>query len=758
MCRPALLAALCLVSGSHAAPRDLVADGRSAYVIRLCEGATPAERHAADELRRYLGKIAGVELPVQEGGALPDLALVVGRDAESDKLAPGADWANLGGEGFFLRTAGTRLLLAGGRPRGTLYAVYSFLDEELGCRWLAPDCEIVPRRPGLALPVVDRAYKPRLEYRETFSHSAYDGDWAARNFSNGHAANLLERHGGKTVYAGFVHTFYPLLPPEKHFAEHPEWYSEIGGKRTVERAQLCLTNPEVVEAMAGAVREWLRKHPEATLVSVSQNDWHGACQCPDCRAVDAEEGGPSGAMIRFVNGVAERIEKEFPAVAVDTLAYQYTRHPPRLARPRPNVVVRLCSIECCFSHPLEKCPENAAFVSDLVGWSKICDRLYVWDYVTNFSHYLLPHPNLDVLEPNLRFFASHGVKGVFEQGEYQTPGGEMLELRSYVVARLLRDPGHGAQRAADEFLDGYFGPSAEPVRRYLRLLHDKVAKENLHMRCYEQPGAPLFTPETMAEADRLFEEAERLAGADATFLRRVRVARLPVQYVMLERGRAWSRAAARAGKPVGPFGPGWSDRALADRFLAVAEAAGVTRSSEGREFDLYRARLEGLIDRKPPSPPPGLENVAPARLVDVQDDEFSLFREGELCGIRAEPTASDGGCAWLSGATSEWALQFPVPPRLLTDGKRYTLHAVVRVKKGADTGDAFGWGLYDTESKKSLVEARLPARAAAPDWTRYELGPFEAGGKPYVWFAGCRNGAAVPEILVDRVCFVEAEE
>ena len=147
------------------------------------------------------------------------------------------------------------------------------------------------------------------------------------------------------------------------------------------------------------MKEWLRESPDAKIISVTQNDCAGACQCPNCKAIDDAEGSPAGSMLTFVNYIAEKIEPEFPDVAVDTFAYQYTRHPPKTIHPRPNVIVRLCSIECNFREPLDD-PSNAAFLRDLTTWSKICHRLYVWDYVTDFANYVLPHPNWFVLGPN----------------------------------------------------------------------------------------------------------------------------------------------------------------------------------------------------------------------------------------------------------------------------------------------------------------------------------------------------------------------
>ena len=167
------------------------------------------------------------------------------------------------------------------------------------------------------------------------------------------AAAVPPEKGGHISYKGFVHTFNQLVPPETHFAAHPEWFSLIKGKRTSDRAQLCLTNPSLRDFMVERVKQWLRESPETGIISVSQNDWAGACECRDCKTLDDAEGTPAATMLAFANYVGEKIEPEFPQVAVDTLAYQYTRKPPKTLKPRANVIVRLCSIECNFREPHE---------------------------------------------------------------------------------------------------------------------------------------------------------------------------------------------------------------------------------------------------------------------------------------------------------------------------------------------------------------------------------------------------------------------
>ncbi|MFO0925896.1 MAG: DUF4838 domain-containing protein [Gemmataceae bacterium] len=146
---------------------------------------------------------------------------------------------------------------------GTLYAVYRFLHDQ-GVRWWTPWATDVPRRPELRVGDLNVTSKPAFEVRDPFWFAAFDGDWSARHLCNGHNARLTERHGGRVRYKGFVHTFYPLVPPEKHFATHPEWFSLIGGRRKVEGGQLCTTNPELRRHSPSACGSGSRSRPTPT--------------------------------------------------------------------------------------------------------------------------------------------------------------------------------------------------------------------------------------------------------------------------------------------------------------------------------------------------------------------------------------------------------------------------------------------------------------------------------------------------------------
>jgi hypothetical protein len=415
-------------------PLELAAEGRTNHVILIRADATPPERHAAKELAAFLQQISGATFPIEnatEQSKTLGPVMLVGPGAASSIISPN-EVAGLGQEGYILRSKGGTLAIAGGRPRGTLYGVYSFLEDYLDCRWFTPHDSGIPKKAKIALGPLNKTFIPRLEYRAIDYPDSRDADWAARNKINGTHALLDSRRGGKISYGPFVHTFNAILNPNDHFRRHPEYFSEVKGKRLPGRTQLCLSNPDVLRIAIDTVRRWMREQPEATIFSVSQNDWFNYCTCKECSRISAEEGAQSGLYLRFVNAIADAVREEFPDKAIDTLAYQFTRTSPSKTKPRPNVIIRLCDIECCFSHPLNSPPNvdraNAEFTRDLTRWSQISDRLYIWDYVINFKHSIVPFPNLYTLKPNINLFVDHSVKGLYEEADYFSKGGEFAEL------------------------------------------------------------------------------------------------------------------------------------------------------------------------------------------------------------------------------------------------------------------------------------------------------------------------------------------
>ena len=575
-----------------------IADGGVSRAVVVVDDAAPVyEKHAAAELTNFLHQVTGATFVLTNTSASATNRLLVGPTAA--RLAdPGFTTNGLGPDGIVIRTVTNDLILAGGRPRGTLYAVFTFLEDDVGCRWWTSTESTIPSRPTLAAAETDRTYVPVFEYRDVYWKDALgdpNGDWGVRNKCNGTGYALDATRGGKRSYCSGlgVHTFYTLIPPASYSGPHPEWFTWNGTSRVWAdyRDQLCLSNEAMRKQLVTNLLARLAADPDASLASVSQNDCfygYGYCQCSNCAAIDAAEGAQSGSILRFVNKVADDIRDAYPNVTLSTLAYQYSQAPPALEVPRSNVTVRLCSMSCSFATPLDDPgnDRNSAFHNDLNGWAALAPHsehgLYIWDYTANFRHYFVPHPNLRVLAPNVKFFAEHEVKGVFEQGAYTTYGTEMAALRAWMLAKLLWNPDVNGTNLIAEFTDGYFGPAGEPIRRYIDVIHDSVEAQgsnyrlNPHKWWYDARDEYLSW-EVVRDGWAHLRAAQQAVRDDPVLLRRVEVAQLPVLYMVMKCWDTW-RTAAAANGDTWPFSGAIEN--VYDHFMEVAAANNIQTLSE----------------------------------------------------------------------------------------------------------------------------------------------------------------------------------
>ncbi|MBI4471982.1 MAG: DUF4838 domain-containing protein, partial [Acidobacteria bacterium] len=245
---------------TSAASLVLARNGRAETCIVLGAEAVSAERTAAAELAAYLGKVTGGTFNVVAETEAPThgMRLYVGPTKAARRQGVRAE--ALGPEEWVIRTTDDGLVLTGGRPRGTLYAVYRFLEDMVGVHWWNPWEETVPKLPALAVPRVNRRGKPTFLYRDVHGIGAFGdgGRFAARNRLNQQGADLASpselispEYGGDVPYGlpYHVHTSYMYVPPEEYFEKHPEWFSLINGERSAKRAQLCLTNQQLREHM-----------------------------------------------------------------------------------------------------------------------------------------------------------------------------------------------------------------------------------------------------------------------------------------------------------------------------------------------------------------------------------------------------------------------------------------------------------------------------------------------------------------------------
>jgi len=805
-----LLATILVVPGVMAGMLDLAVRGCAPeYAIVRAAEASPSVKYAAEELRDFTERMTGVRLPiVTDEGPLPPKAIVLGCTSSQRARRPlsqcnGQDARCPSGEDSFRIVARPpHLYVEGSDVRGVLNGVYELLERYGGCRWYASWHTVVPARDAFSVPDnLDDAQTPAFLCRDVHWWDYFKGDFAARNRVNGSSNKLKERHGGNTWRfgggLGNCHTFERLLPPEKYFDEHPEYFSMVKGVRLKERTQLCLTNPDVLRLVTSNVLARIRKDPGAKFYGVSQNDWHNWCECPACKAVDEEEGSHAGTVVRFVNAIAEAVEKEFPDKIIETLAYQYTRHVPAKTKLRHNVIPCLCSIECDFSRPLatSPCPDNVSFLKDIEDWNRQTDCLYVWDYVTDFRCYPHPFPNVYVLQENVKFFRDHGVKMLFEQGACQGRHAGFAELKGWLLAKWMWNPDLPVEPLLDDFFNGYYGKAAPIVRAVFDEAHRREAAyvgtdPSRTLKIYEDVVGKLcrevldddfvaWAQEQMKKAEEVAreEDAAKMAAVPVnaakmaaphmesrrpggSFAYNVRMTAFSFDYIRLERlrrvaldftGGTRSCASGRAGAR-----PSREDemQTLAQSLLARMDEAKDIRLSSGNVKDRHTATVRAwkavAQERDPPAKSPVAQErdppdhavggtrscaSAPPPFGTIPDSDLTILKQGEWADCRDDSAARDGRAIRISNVHYGWCVTFNMGSVTFRPGRTYTLKARVRVeKKPGASGKAFWAGVYSNDLRKGCGQITVKTDAVTSDgYVWYTVATWTPGRDEYFW-------------------------
>jgi len=568
--------------------------------IVIDDAVIPSETYAAHEFQHHVQQATGVRLPIKTKITHSNQHIFISTGKLMRESSAGFSIDHFGPEDLRIIIRQNNIAIAGGRPRGTLYGVYTFLEDYLGIRFLTADHTHVPSigKQQVVGPV-DRFYHPPLEMRKNDSYDVTTNP----AFSVRHRINTETddpQFGGRTLMRLINHSFYKMIPWSKYGKEHPEYFALINGERKGNDKrdgwgnELCLTNPDVLRIITHNVLDQLEKNPHLGNISVSQNDYskyHLYCRCPKCSAINEREGTPMGSLLTFVNAVADAVAEKYPHVKVGTLSYQYSRKPPKTIKPRPNVQIQLCSIQCCVLHPINdpECEKNVAFCRDLDNWKKICDNIYIWNYNANFSHYQIPCPNLRVIEPNIRYFVDNHAKGVFMEAARNTPAAELADLRNYIINSLLWDPTRNGEQLKNEFLELHYGPAANLIHRYIEMLHDRAEAGGKHPNTGGRASRfGLNSDDAQAGLD-IFAEAIALAGDNEVIRARLeklsicayRVAIEPVWYI--HKVENLDPDLAKRMKP------------LVKRFFELCDKYGVTHSTPHEMLDVPRKRIETIL-------------------------------------------------------------------------------------------------------------------------------------------------------------------
>ena len=493
---------------------QIVKNGISNYEIVFLGEATESQYKSAELLKTYIDKISGANILIVDESS---------QNIDKQKIYVGNILReSLKKDELSIKTNEKNLIISGGSDEAIQNAVLVFLEEFLGCKWYSPTVEEIPSISTIEIDSsIEYNHKPDISTRTVHSRLFYKNP------------DFAEKHKVTNIAFPYyvpnarVHTFHKFIPEELFFKDHPEYFALRGNKRTP--TQLCLTNQKVLEIVKDSVASLFQQFTEASVISVSQDDNQQYCECDNCSAIDKEEDSHAGTMIHFVNKIA----KSFPDKTISTLAYQHTRKPPKI-KPDKNVLITLCSIECDRSAPIqEKCKD---FADDLIGWGKLTNNIRIWDYTTQFTNFLAPFPNLSTIQPNIQFFRDQHTKWVFEQ--HSNNPSELFELRSYIMAKLLWNPDQNFNDLLIEFTDGYYKEAGIFVRKYVELIQQKILEDqDFFLFLYGDPSQAFdsyLNAELLEQYDLFFNDAEKEVSYNPEIVDRVKVARLSVDYAILE--------------------------------------------------------------------------------------------------------------------------------------------------------------------------------------------------------------------------------
>jgi len=501
--------------------------------VLIRSDAPPREKQAAEALARYLSQMSGVEFKViaaeQE---IPERAILVG---EVDAQPPDG----VSDEGFVIRAEGGRLRICGGTPHATTFAVFSLLEEQLGCRWWSWNEEDVPTAETIEVLAQNTHIEPAFR-----RHNVYNRE--AQNRRNDFSYKL--RTISLTNFTG-GHNLCPLLKP--YAEKNPDFLPmDKEGVRKFNNLHMNYTADGIDAALAEALKQHVVKRKgdvRNVIYFAGMGDWYGGMDMsPESKRIyDAEtwtdpdgrkKPGYSATLLRMINGTAEILEEEHSGIQVGTFAYMSLEAPPAKTRPRDNVAIRMPRLRHDTVRSVLESEKNQSFRRNLDRWLQLAPhRVYIWEYGANFQNFLRPFPCLRSIAENIKYYHQAGVAGISIQGNYVATGGDLAVLKNYVWAKLLWDPTREIDELVAEFCTGYYGPAADEMAAYVNLMEQSVRGQPPISADEFDTRLAWMTPELVERARALFQQAlAKTKGDDSDpYFRRVKEAEVGLEAWLL---------------------------------------------------------------------------------------------------------------------------------------------------------------------------------------------------------------------------------
>jgi len=522
----------------------LVREDQPMGTIVVPRDASATVRFAAEELVSYLEQISGAKLTVTaEGQAATDVLIHVGPTAAVREAAPPGLAKQI--EGVFVQTSPNRVLICGGSDRGTLFAVYRFLEDGLGCRWMAPDQEFVPQRKTVSIDEMALASTPVFQMRTFGGRRDHLRAWGMKLGMNGfYTADAVDLHG-RGYYlpaaAPGCHVYYKIIPAEKYFDAHPDWFPLQQGQRkpgALHGAQLCVTAAGLADEFARRVIEIFDEDPNLGTMSISPNDGRGWCACEQCADLDKRlcgarmtKQGLAGErpfvgdrVFWFANQVAERVTRKHPDKLLLVLSYINYAEPPDTIVPAKNVVPWLCHYAPAdYSRAIDDptSEPNAQFNELLVRWAKQAPHLLFYSYVSKSMWWRLPRPVTRTFAADLKYLHSLGIRRYYCQSALNDwPEAGPLY---YVICKLLWDPSRDPDEIAADWIAHMFGPAAEHMTAFYAAVEASVKGSGQSFSDNPPRHVPgLYSQECLDRAQKHMAAALKAATGNEVVLARLK--------------------------------------------------------------------------------------------------------------------------------------------------------------------------------------------------------------------------------------------
>ena len=580
----------CCYADENTKMASVPAAGGDIVQIVIADPCDPVQKSCAADVQRIFSTVTGntvvINTTQSEGRCLFIGCTPKGIDV-SAKLA------KLGEDGIYLNISPKAVICTGRTPQGVYNAVQELLYQ-IGYRniWPGSYGECMPESNKIDLSKdMDIAHDPSFLLRGGHSvqvearpgqkpihiNTEHWVDWAARNHINRYKASYPDTWDYGTVRGGgwrevTGHTSQAIFLPSEEFGKSrpEEWYALFNGKRVARHpitgtaAEPCVSNPDFIAFVTKTICDYFTKFPDAKRYMICAADepsyW---CTCERCRAWDPNQFewnwtpyGPHEELqprhwhmadrwLRFVNIVADRIDKKFPGKLIGMYSYSGTGYAPVEVVPAKNVTVEVCIPDLCRKHSLldNNCPQNVECLQRFQSWQKLSSKIAIYSYL-EYEQWEIPVAFFHTASDLYRSLSNLGVAYISDEID-STPHASPVYLGLW--GRLLWDVNSNPDTYVSDFCKIAYGQAGPEMEQFWRYQESVMQNSNVVHRGHND--IERFTPEVLKNSYEFLQTAlsKKLTNDQIARVQRAKMSVLMAEFytaktIADKNIKAWSQA------------------------------------------------------------------------------------------------------------------------------------------------------------------------------------------------------------------------